>query len=97
MGKRHKYSLSPKQISMLGELMEADLANNGVCFQDNAGKYLPGFEKDIMFLRHIGFATEYTSDLHSTSEGQIIKKGWTITYHGMAFLYAYHTLRGFAR
>lgn len=90
--KRHKFSLSKKQIALLDELMEADRKNNGVCYQDEKGKYQDGIEEDIIFLKSIGFATEYTSELHSTEEGQINKKGWTITYHGIAFLFTYHTI-----
>lgn len=90
--KSHKFCLTKKQLTLMNELMEADRKNNGVCFQDDKGVYIEGVEEDIMFLKSIGFATEYTSELHSTNEGQVSKKGWTITYHGIAFLFAFHTI-----
>ena len=89
---RHKFSLSKKQISLLDELMEADRRNNGVCYQDEKGNYKEENKKDIDFLKSIGFITEYTSETHIVGEITISKKGWTITYHGIAFLFAYHTL-----
>lgn len=91
--KRHKYSLSKRQISMLDELMDADRADNGVCYQDASGKYSKENKDDIDFLKSIGFITEYTSEVHIKDGAQIILKGWTITYHGVAFLFAYHTLK----
>jgi hypothetical protein len=90
---RHKYSLSERQISLLEELMEADMKNNGVCFQQSDGTYDEANKSDIGFLRSIGFATEYTSEAKMQEDTLITMKGWTITYHGIAFLFAYHTLK----
>lgn len=90
---RHKFSLSQRQIRLLDELMEADRRNNGICYQDDAGNYDEEVKKDIDFLKLLGFITEYVSETHITQEGSVYKKGWTITYHGIAFLFAYHTLR----
>ncbi len=91
---RHKYSLSSRQISMLDELMEADIKNNGVCFQSPDGSYDERYKDDIVFLKSIGFITEYTSEAKIQNDSLITLKGWTITYHGIAFLFAYHTLKG---
>ncbi len=91
--KRHKYSLSKRQVFMLDELMDADRADNGVCYQDSAGNYNKDNRDDVEFLKSIGFITEYTSEVHIKDGSQIIFKGWTITYHGSAFLFAYHTLK----
>lgn len=89
---RHKFSLSRKQISLLDELMEADQKSRGICYQDENGVYSPEIKIEIDFLKGIGFITEYTSETHITAEASIYKKGWTITYHGIAFLFAIHTL-----
>jgi hypothetical protein len=90
---RHKFSLSKKQIALLDELMEADRKNNGVCYQDKKGEYDPAVKEDIDFLKSLGFITEYTSEAHVHEGYTYFKKGWTITYHGIAFLFAYHTLK----
>lgn len=89
----HKYSLSKSQISLLEELMEADRKNSGICYQDDKGDYDEEVKKDIESLKSFGFITEYVSETHITQEKSVYKKGWTITYHGIAFLFAYHTLR----
>lgn len=91
--KKHKYSLSIAQIQLLDELMDADRNNNGVCYQDHKGKYDEKVKEHITFLKSIGFITEYTSETHITESSSLTKKGWTITYHGIAFLFAYHTLK----
>lgn len=78
---------------MLDELMGADRRNNGICYQDDKGEYPKEAKEDIDFLRSIGFITEYTSETHITPERAVYIKGWTITYHGIAFLFAYHTLK----
>lgn len=93
MTKRHKFSLSTKQIQLLDELMDADRDDSGICYQNTKGEYNEEVKEDIAFLRSIGFITEYTSETHITQEKAVYKKGWTITYHGIAFLFAYHTLR----
>jgi len=89
---RHKFSLSNGQISILDELMKADRKNNGICYQDDKGEYQKEIKEDIDFLKSLGFITEYVNETHITQEKAIYKKGWTITYHGIAFLFAYHTL-----
>ncbi len=89
--KRHKYSLSKKQISILEELMDADRKNNGVCFQNDDGNYAEDIKNDVMLLKSIGFITEFTSEAKMKGDTLITLKGWTITYHGIAFLYAYFT------
>lgn len=89
--KQNKYSLSKKQITILSELMDADRKDKGVCYQDDNGEYINGIKEEIDFLRSFGFITEYTSEMHITDKGSINKKGWTITYHGVAFLFAYNT------
>jgi hypothetical protein len=88
----HKFSLNNKQIDLLNELMEADRKNNGICYQNDDGDYPKEIKEDIDFLKSFGFITEYTSETHITQEKAVYKKGWTITYHGIAFLFAYHTL-----
>lgn len=88
----HKFSLNKKQISILDELMEADRRNNGICYQNDKGNYQDETKNDIDFLKSIGFITEYVSETHITQTSAVYKKGWTITYHGIAFLFAYHTL-----
>jgi len=90
--KKHKYSLEKRQVEILEELMDADRSNNGICYQNDKGEYPKQIKTDIDFLKSIGFITEYTSETHITQESAIYKKGWTITYHGIAFLFAYHTL-----
>ncbi len=90
---RHKYSLSARQIRMLDECYEADRKENGVCFQNSNGDYSGENKEDVKFLRSIGFITEYTSESYIKNGAQVVMKGWTITYHGMAFLFAYHTLK----
>lgn len=90
---RHKFSLDKRHITLLNELMEADRKNNGICYQDEKGNYSKEIKEDIDFLKSIGFITEYTSETHITLEKAVYKKGWTITYHGIAFLFAYHTLQ----
>jgi len=89
----HKFSLTNKQIALLDELMEADRKNNGICYQDDNGEYKKEIKEDIELLKSFGFITEYTSETHITQEKSVYKKGWTITYHGIAFLFAYHTLK----
>jgi hypothetical protein len=90
---KHKFSLNPRQITLLDELMDADRKDNGICYQDEKGNYQDEIKKDIDFLKSLGFITEYTSETHITQEKAVYKKGWTITYHGIAFLFAYHTLK----
>jgi len=90
---RHKFSLSKRQVQLLDELMGADRKNNGICYQYDNGEYPKEAKEDIDFLKSLGFITEYTSETHITQEKAVYKKGWTITYHGIAFLFAYHTLR----
>lgn len=89
----HKFSLSKSQITLLDELMEADRKNSGICYQDDNGEYNKDVKEDIENLKSFGFITEYTSETHITQEKSVYKKGWTITYHGIAFLFAYHTLQ----
>lgn len=89
----HKFSLSKRQITLLDELMEADRKNNGICYQDDKGEYNKDVKEDIDLLKSFGFLTEYTSETHITQEKSVYMKGWTITYHGIAFLFAYHTLK----
>lgn len=94
MIKRHKYSLSNKQIQLLSELLDADRTNNGICYQDSTGEYVGTIKEDIDFLKSFGFITEYTSEMNIKESGTTYKKGWTITYHGIAFLFAYNTMAG---
>lgn len=89
---KHKFSLSVKQIELLDELMDADRKDHGICYQNANGDYIESVKNDIDFLKSVGFITEYTSETHITHKSAIYKKGWTITYHGVAFLFAYHTL-----
>lgn len=88
----HKFSLNKKQVCILEELMDADRKNNGICYQDSKGNYQKETKESIDFLKSLGFITEYTSETHITQEKSVYIKGWTITYHGIAFLFAYHTL-----
>ena len=90
--KRHKHSLSNRQIQLLDELMDADRNDRGICYQNNKGEYPENIKEDIAFLRSVGFISEYTSEKHITESSSVSKTGWTITYHGVAFLFAYHTL-----
>lgn len=92
IGKKHKFSLNEEQIVLLDELMDADRKDNGICYQNKFGEYSE--KENIDFLKSIGFITEFTSEKHVTATSSIVKKCWTITYHGIAFLFAYHTLKG---
>lgn len=89
----HKFSLTKRQIKLLDELMEADRKGNGICYQDDKGDYVKEVKEDIELLKSFGFLTEFTSETHITQDKSVYKKGWTITYHGIAFLFAYHTLK----
>lgn len=89
--KRHKHSLSLRQIKILDELMDVDKKDRGICYHDSNGGYNKEIKEDLDLLKQLGFVSEYISESYITPTSSQTTKSWTITYHGIAFIYAFHS------
>jgi hypothetical protein len=89
--KKQKFVLLPRQIQILDELMEAQDKYAGICYHNENGEYVENMKNDLNKLKKLGFITEYIAEKHITPNSKKTKYSWIITYHGIAFLYAYHT------
>lgn len=92
MNRQHRYSLTNGQIQILDELMNAEQNTHGVCYHDENGKYHEKIKNDLDRLKKLCFISEYISQKHITPGTSKTEYAWSITYHGIAFLVAYHTI-----